>query len=115
MRKLMFMLAVGLCASATAQASTLVTGATVIDGTGAPGRKAAVRIDGERIVAVGLLKPRKGETVIDGKGLVLAPGFIDAHSHHDRGDYADPAMQPVLAQGVTTIVIGQDGDRKSVV
>jgi N-acyl-D-amino-acid deacylase len=110
MRKFLMMLAVGLCASATAQASTLVTGATVIDGTGAPGRKAAVRIDGDRIVAVGPLKPRKGETVIDGKGLVLAPGFIDAHSHHDRGDYADPAMPPVLAQGVTTIVIGQDGD-----
>ncbi len=91
-------------------ASTLITGATVYDGSGKAPRKVAVRVDGDRILAVGALKRRKGEAEIKAKGLALAPGFIDAHSHHDRGDYADRTMTPLLAQGVTTIVIGQDGD-----
>ncbi|MBU6395116.1 MAG: amidohydrolase family protein [Sphingomonadales bacterium] len=92
-----------------AAASTLITGAAVYDGTGAPARKASVRIDGDHILAVGALKPRKGETVIAAKGLALAPGFIDAHSHHDVGGYKDRSMPILLAQGVTTIVTGQDG------
>lgn len=100
---------IGMLWAGGAAAATLITGALLHDGTGAPGRWAAVRIDGARIVAVGNLKPRKGDTVIDGRGLVLAPGFIDGHSHHDRGDYADRTMEPLLAQGVTTIVVGQDG------
>jgi N-acyl-D-amino-acid deacylase len=93
----------------SAAAATLITGASVVDGSGAPAQAVAVRIDGDRIAAVGALKPRRGDTVIDGRGLVLAPGFIDGHSHHDRGDYADRAMLPLLAQGITTIVVGQDG------
>lgn len=99
-----------LAATNHAAASTLITGAVVHDGTGAPARNVSVRIDDDLIVAVGALRPRKGETVITGTGLVLSPGFIDAHSHHDRGDYADRSMPSVLAQGVTTIVIGQDGE-----
>ncbi|WP_156255143.1 N-acyl-D-amino-acid deacylase family protein [Sandarakinorhabdus oryzae] len=101
--------AFGLLASA-ASASTLITGASVHDGSGAPPRAVAVRIDKDRIIAVGALKPRRHETVIRADGLVLAPGFIDSHSHHDRSDYADRSMTPLLAQGVTTIVVGQDGD-----
>lgn len=93
-----------------AAAATLITGAMVYDGTGAPPRQVSVRIDKDRIVALGDLTPREGESVIDAKGLALAPGFIDSHSHHDRGDYADRAMLPLLAQGVTTIVVGEDGD-----
>ena len=95
--------------SVTAPASTLITGATVHDGSGAPARQVSVRIDKDRITAIGALRARKGETVIRAGGLVLAPGFIDSHSHHDRGDYAARAMEPLLAQGVTTIVVGQDG------
>jgi N-acyl-D-amino-acid deacylase len=91
-------------------ASTLITGAAVYDGSGAPMRRVSVRVDKDRIVAVGVLRPRKGETVVVGHGQALSPGFIDSHSHHDRGDYADRAMPPLLAQGVTTIVIGQDGE-----
>lgn len=102
-------LATGL-ACPVAQASTLITGAVVYDGTGGAARKVAVRIDGGRIVAVGKLAARKGEAVVRAKGLALAPGFIDSHSHHDRGNYADRTMRPLLAQGVTTIVIGQDGE-----
>jgi N-acyl-D-amino-acid deacylase len=68
-----------------------------------------VRVDGDRIVAVGDLPATPADTVIRGDGLALAPGFIDSHSHHDRGDYADRAMPVLLAQGVTTVVVGQDG------
>ncbi|MFX8565925.1 hypothetical protein ABTL91_20560, partial [Acinetobacter baumannii] len=75
--------------------STLIVGADVLDGSGAAARKVAVRVDGDRIVAVGRLAPRKGETVVRARGLTLAPGFIDAHSHHDRGDYADRTMRPL--------------------
>ncbi|MDF8331769.1 N-acyl-D-amino-acid deacylase family protein [Novosphingobium cyanobacteriorum] len=102
--------ATALLLAGTAHASTLILGATVYDGSGAPGRQVAVRYDGDRIVAVGRLKPHKGETVVRARGLALAPGFIDSHSHHDRGNYADRSMPPLLAQGVTTIVVGQDGD-----
>lgn len=103
----------GLCSAialnSTALASTLVVGARLVDGTGAPARAASVRIDGDRIVAVGRLKPTAADTIVEAHGLVLAPGFIDAHSHHDRGEFAERAMAPLLAQGVTTVVVGQDG------
>lgn len=72
-----------LALASPAAASTLITGASVYDGTGAPAAKASVRIEGDHILAVGALKPRNGETVVRAKGLALAPGFIDAHSHHD--------------------------------
>lgn len=93
-----------------ALASTLIVNAKVIDGSGAPARAASVRIDKDRIVAVGALKAAPGETVIDAKGLALAPGFIDAHSHHDRQAERTPDMAMLAAQGVTTIVVGQDGE-----
>lgn len=96
--------------TSTALASTLIVGARVVDGTGAPSRAVSVRLDGDRIVAVGKLARKPGDTVVDAKGLVLAPGFIDAHSHHDRQAEQTPDMTPVTAQGVTTIVAGQDGE-----
>lgn len=92
-----------------AGAATLITNARLIDGTGAAARTAAVRIVGDRIVAVGTLVPSPDDRVIDAAGKVLAPGFIDSHSHHDRGGFVERAMSPLLAQGVTTIVVGNDG------
>ena len=68
-----------------------------------------MRIDGDRIIAVGEVEPNRGEAVVDAKGLVLAPGFIDVHSHHDRGLFEMRDATPVVSQGVTTIVVGQDG------
>ena len=89
--------------------STLIVNASIVDGTGAPARRGAVRIDGDRIVEVGALEPRRSEQVVDAKGLTLAPGFIDVHSHHDRGLFEMRNAAPVVSQGVTTIVAGQDG------
>jgi N-acyl-D-amino-acid deacylase len=96
-------------ASAMAQDSTLITNARVIDGTGSPAQSVAVRISGAKITAVGNLQPLAKETVIDAKGLVLAPGFIDSHSHHDRGIFEHRDTPEVVSQGITTIVVGQDG------
>ena len=86
--------------------STLITNASVLDGTGSPARRVSVRIAADRITEVGALQPAGSETVVDARGLTLAPGFIDTHSHHDRG--LPGALAP-LNQGITTIVVGQDG------
>jgi len=81
----------------------------VVDGTGAPGRKADVAIQGDRIVRIGRVK--KGEAVRDfsATGAVVAPGFIDTHSHSDLMALVEPALLPKLMQGVTTELLGQDG------
>ncbi len=93
----------------TSATSTLIVNASIVDGTGTPARAGAVRIDGDRIVEVGELEPRRGERVIDAQGRTLAPGFIDVHSHHEEGLFEMPDATPVVSQGITTIVAGQDG------
>jgi N-acyl-D-amino-acid deacylase len=90
--------------------STLITGALVVDGSGSPGVAASVRIQGDRIVDVGDLKPRAGEHVISAKGYVLAPGFIDTHSHADEDIFKHPDAIAAVSQGITTVVVGQDGE-----
>ncbi|MBL8270223.1 N-acyl-D-amino-acid deacylase family protein [Steroidobacter sp.] len=90
--------------------SFLIQNARLVDGTGAPAiPRASVRIQDERIVAVGALQALPGERVVDAKGLVLSPGFIDTHSHHDRGMSKHRDMLPAVTQGVTTLILGQDG------
>jgi N-acyl-D-amino-acid deacylase len=90
--------------------STLIVNASIIDGSGAAARPGAVRIEGDRIAAVGELAPSPGETLVDAGGLALAPGFIDTHSHHDRGLFASREALAAVSQGITTIVAGQDGE-----
>jgi len=92
-----------------ALASTLIRNARLVDGSGAPARSADVRIAGDRIVAVGRLTATANERVYDAGGLTLAPGFIDTHSHHDRGLETARDATAMVSQGVTTIVVGQDG------
>lgn len=94
----------------TLPAFQLINNISVVDGTGTPARKASVRIRDNRIAAVGELMPNKGETVIDGLGKVVTPGFIDTHSHLDRDLQQHPEAIPALNQGITTIVVGQDGE-----
>jgi len=110
-RRLALLLAVpcgGACAGLPG--ATTITHVRIADGTGAPLRAGAVRIVGDRIVAVGELVPADGDAVIDGGGLVLAPGFVDTHSHHDQGLEREPAALAAVSQGITTIVAGQDGE-----
>jgi N-acyl-D-amino-acid deacylase len=90
-------------------ATQLITNVTLIDGTGAPPREEAVRILGGKIVDVGDLKARSGDVVIDGGGQVLAPGFIDTHSHADSELFEQPGALAAVSQGITSVVIGQDG------
>lgn len=91
-------------------ASLVITGAQLADGTGAPLHLANVRVKDGKIVKVGSFRPVKGERVIDARGLVLAPGFIDIHNHSAEGIAADPLAETQLAQGITTVVLGPDGD-----
>ncbi len=88
----------------------LITNVKLIDGTGTPARNASVRIEGKKIISVGNLKPFEGEEVIDGNGKILAPGFIDTHSHLAGYLEKFPEAMAALNQGVTTIVSGQDGE-----
>src|SRR3954454_17237224 len=84
--------------------------ALVVDGTGAPGRAADVGVEGDRIAAVapaGSLKD--AAEVVDLDGLVLAPGFVDIHTHYDAQVLWDPDLTPSSWQGVTTVVTGNCG------
>ena len=96
--------------SASKQNSLLIINAQVADGTGAPLRQANVRVDLGHIVGVGDLTPKKGETVIDAGGLVLAPGFIDIHNHSADGLLTDPQAESQIAQGITSLIVGPDGE-----
>ena len=87
----------------------LIANANLIDGTGIAARKASVRLKGNKIWEIGDLQPFPEETVVDANGLTLAPGFIDAHSHHFGGLDKHPDAEALVSQGITTIVIGQDG------
>ena len=87
----------------------LLTNVIVIDGTGAPRQAASVRIQGSEIIEIDDLNAKALETVTDGGGLVLAPGFIDTHSHADADLFDQPGALAAVSQGITTTVIGQDG------
>jgi N-acyl-D-aspartate/D-glutamate deacylase/CubicO group peptidase (beta-lactamase class C family) len=86
-----------------------IVGAQVADGTGAALQRVDVRIDGDQIRAVGSIAPHPDDRVIDGTGLVLAPGFIDAHNHSTDGLDNDPDAVTQVSQGITTVLLGQDG------
>lgn len=86
----------------------VISGATVVDGTGAPGQIADVRVAGDRIVEVGPDLGR-GADVVAGDGMILAPGFIDTHSHDDYAVVLYPEMAFKVCGGVTTVVVGNCG------
>jgi N-acyl-D-amino-acid deacylase len=88
----------------------LIRNGSVIDGTGAPARNADVRVSGGRVVEVGAsLAPRPGDRIVDASGRVVAPGFIDTHSHADRGLENAPDAASQVRQGITLAIVGQDG------
>ncbi len=87
----------------------LVRGGTVYDGSGAPPRRADVRVDAGRITAIGDGLQAPGHRVVEAGGLVVAPGFIDIHTHSDVSLLQDGRGQSKVTQGVTTEVTGNCG------
>jgi N-acyl-D-amino-acid deacylase len=87
----------------------LISNVQIIDGSGAPASAGAVRIADGLIASVGDIQPCAGEAVIDADGQTLAPGFIDTHSHADGGIFDHPDAPAAVNQGITTVVVGQDG------
>ena len=83
--------------------------ARVVDGTGREGRVADVGITDGRIAAIGTLAAGTGETEVDLSGLVLAPGFIDPHTHYDAQILWDADLTPSSWHGVTTVITGNCG------
>jgi N-acyl-D-amino-acid deacylase len=99
--------------SRAADDTIAIVGATLIDGSGhAPVTDSVVVLKGDSIVATGKrsqVQVPAGARVIEAGGLIVAPGFIDAHNHSDRGFSDDPSAASQVSQGITTVVIGQDG------
>ena len=89
--------------------SRVITGATVVDGSGRKAFSANVRIVGDRIAKIGKFVTRADEEIIHAPGLVVAPGFIDIHNHSDAALDTEPALESQVSQGITTLAIGPDG------
>ncbi|MFZ0517943.1 MAG: D-aminoacylase [Acidobacteriaceae bacterium] len=89
--------------------ATLIRNVEVADGSGRPPEIADVAIDRDRVIAIGKLQDYTAENTVDGEGKVLAPGFIDVHTHDDISVIRTPQMLPKLSQGVTTVVVGNCG------
>ena len=87
----------------------IIRGGTVFDGTGSDGREMDVAISGDRIAVLAPSIRARAKEEIDARGLAVAPGFIDIHSHGDGNMKADPRVESVIRQGVTTMVVGADG------
>lgn len=111
-------LLISLCATLVAGAaadeqsqtySLVITGARIVDGDGAPAYLADVGLIGGRIAAIGALRVPPGTPILQARGRVLSPGFIDIHTHAEDGLLELPTADNYLLQGVTTVVGGNCG------
>ena len=91
-----------------AEFDLVVRGGTLVDGTGAPGRRADVAVKGGRIADVGRIDGR-GAREIDADGALVLPGFVDIHTHYDGQAMWDSSLTPSAWHGVTTLVMGNCG------
>ena len=87
----------------------IIKGGKIVDGTGNPWFKGDVAVSGDKIVSIARNLEHESDRLIEAAGLVVAPGFIDAHSHADSSTLFYREMESVIAQGVTTVVAGQCG------
>ena len=87
----------------------LIRNGRLVDGTGAPWRRADVAVRGDTIVAVSARLEGSARHIVDARGRVLAPGFIDLHVHAREGIFQRPGAENYVRQGVTTLVEGPDG------
>src|SRR5215208_7713056 len=88
-------------------ADLVIRGGTMLDGSGAPGRRADVAVTDGVISAIG--DGLDGREELDASGQVVSPGFIDIHSHYDAQVFWDPALTPSSFHGVTSVVAGNCG------
>ncbi len=109
MRRLIFLLVLTLWPVAAADYDWLIRNARVVDGTGNPWYRADVAVQAGRIVAVGRLPTASAAKVVDAAGRVLAPGFIDIHTHIEEGIEKVPGADNYVMDGVTTVVTGNCG------
>ncbi len=107
---MLFPLLLLLSLAAVPEHDLILRNGMVVDGSGNPWFRADVAIDGDRIAAISPKLAATARREIDAKGLVVAPGFIDLHTHARRGVFENPACENYIRQGVTTIFEGPDGD-----
>ncbi len=87
----------------------IIKNGEIIDGTGKPGYRANLVLEKDTITSIGKIEAKNAETVVDASGLVVAPGFVDIHSHSDYYLLIDPRAESKIMQGVTTEVGGNCG------
>jgi len=103
-------MALSACSVAPPAYDMLIRNGNVVDGTGAPAHPADIAISGGRIVGIGDLGEADARRIIDAHGQVVAPGFIDLHTHADRNILDNPGIENYLRQGVTTVLAGNCGN-----
>jgi N-acyl-D-amino-acid deacylase len=108
-----FVAAPNLLLPSRAEYDVIIRGGMVFDGRGAPGTEADVAIHNKRFVAIGAKLKDKGRLEIDARGMAVAPGFVDLHSHGDGTLWDDPRAESLIRQGITSIVVGQDGGSRA--
>ena len=86
----------------------VIRGGTIVDGSGEPAREGDVAIDGDRIASAGG-KAAAGKHEVDARGMLVAPGWVDIHTHYDGQVTWDPHLTPSCWHGVTTVVMGNCG------
>jgi N-acyl-D-amino-acid deacylase len=103
----------GLILRSRTAADIVIRGGTIFDGLGGQGVERDLVIVGGKIGSIVRRAPEKGDVEIDARGLAVAPGFIDIHSHGDGSLWEDPRAESLIRQGITTIVVGQDGSSRA--